>query len=60
LEQINIRFDIWQKELDKNVSIIQCQYQDKMLPNSRLRVLPGQARLYLPLRGRDVLEALVK
>jgi pimeloyl-ACP methyl ester carboxylesterase len=59
LEDIQTRFDVWQGEVDKNVPVNHGEYQHELLPNSRLRVLPGQAHLYLLTRWRDVLEALV-
>jgi len=59
LQDIQVRFDVWQGEVDKNVPLNQGVYQDKLLPNSRLTVLPGQAHLYLLTHWREVLEALV-
>lgn len=59
LQDIQARFDVWQGEVDKNVPLNQGVYQDKLLPNSRLTVLPGQAHLYLLTHWREVLEALV-
>ncbi len=59
LEEINTRFDVWQGDVDKNVPINQGQYQDKMLPNSRLRIVHDQAHLYLLTHWREILEALV-
>ena len=59
LQDIQTRFDVWQGEVDKNVPLNQGEYQNEMLPNSRLTVLPGQAHLYLLTHWREVLEALV-
>ncbi|MBA7605275.1 hypothetical protein ES703_12405 [subsurface metagenome] len=59
LEDIQTRFDVWQGEVDKNVPVNHGEYQHELLPNSRLRVLPGQAHLYLLTHWREVLEALV-
>lgn len=59
LQDIQARFDVWQGEVDKNVPLNQGVYQDKLLLNSRLTVLPGQAHLYLLTHWREVLEALV-
>jgi pimeloyl-ACP methyl ester carboxylesterase len=59
LEDIKPRIDIWQGEIDKNVPLNQGQYQHEKIPNSRLTVLEGQAHLYLLVRWRDVLAALV-
>jgi len=59
LQDIQIRIDVWQGEVDKNVPLNQGEYQNEMLPNSRLTVLPGQAHLYLLTHWREVLEALV-
>lgn len=59
LEDIQTRFDVWQGEIDKNIPVNQGEYQHKLLPSSRLRVLPGQAHLYLLTYWREVLETLV-
>ncbi len=59
LEDIQTRFDVWQGEVDKNVPVNHGEYQHELLPNSRLRILPGQAHLYLLTHWREVLEALV-
>ncbi len=59
LQDIQTRFDIWQGEVDKNVPLNQGEYQNELLPNSRLTVLPGQAHLYVLIHWREVLEALV-
>ncbi len=59
LQDIQTRFDVWQGEIDKNVPVNQGEYQHKLLPNSRLTVLPGQAHLYLLTHWREILEALV-
>ncbi len=59
LEDIPVRIDIWQGEVDKNVPVNQAQYQDEKIPDSRLTILPGQAHLYLLERWGEVLAALV-
>jgi pimeloyl-ACP methyl ester carboxylesterase len=59
LEDITIRIDIWQGEVDQNVPLNQGLYQHERLPNSRLTILPGQAHLYLLAQWREVLAALV-
>jgi pimeloyl-ACP methyl ester carboxylesterase len=59
LQEIQARFDVWQGEVDKNVPLNQGEYQNELLPNSRLTVLPGQAHLYLLTHWREVLGALV-
>jgi len=59
LADIKTRFDVWQGEVDKNVPVNLGEYQHEILPNSRLRILPGQAHLYLLTHWREVLEALV-
>jgi pimeloyl-ACP methyl ester carboxylesterase len=59
LRDIQTRIDVWQGEVDKNVPLNQGEYQNELLPNSRLTVLPGQAHLYLLTHWREVLEALV-
>ncbi len=60
LEDITVRIDIWQGEVDKNVPLNQGQYQHEKIPNSRLTVMPGQAHLYLLAHWREVLAALVE
>jgi pimeloyl-ACP methyl ester carboxylesterase len=60
LEDITVRIDVWQGEVDANVPLNQGQYQHGRLPNSRLTVLPGQAHLYLLAQWRAVLAALVE
>jgi len=60
LEDITIRIDIWQGEVDQNVPLNQGLYQHERIPNSRLTVLPGQAHLYLLAQWREVLAALVE
>ena len=59
LEDINVRIDIWQGEVDNNVPLDQGRFQHEKIPNSRLTVLPGQAHLYLLAQWREVLAALV-
>ncbi|MGB3702915.1 MAG: alpha/beta hydrolase [Anaerolineales bacterium] len=60
MAEINVRIDIWQGEVDKNVPLNQGQYQHELLPNSRLRILPGQAHLYLLTHWREILSSLVE
>jgi pimeloyl-ACP methyl ester carboxylesterase len=59
LEDISVRIDVWQGEVDRIVPLNQGQYQHERIPNSRLNVLPGQAHLYLLSHWREVLETLV-
>jgi pimeloyl-ACP methyl ester carboxylesterase len=59
LEDIQTRFDVWQGDVDKNVPVNLGEYQHEVLPNSRLRILPGQAHLYLLTHWREILERLV-
>ncbi len=59
IKDIETRFDVWQGEIDKNVPLNQGEYQHRMLPDSRLWVLPGQAHLYLLTHWRKVLETLI-
>ncbi len=59
LEGIQTRFDIWQGGVDKNVPLNHGEYQQRLLPNSRLTVLPDQAHLYLLTHWRQVLTALI-
>ena len=60
LENITVRIDIWQGEVDKNVPLCQGKYQDERIANSRFTVLPGQAHLYLLTHWREVLSVLVE
>jgi pimeloyl-ACP methyl ester carboxylesterase len=60
VEDIEVRIDIWQGEVDKNVPLIQGQYQHEKIPNSRLTVLPGQAHLYLLERWEEILTQLLE
>jgi pimeloyl-ACP methyl ester carboxylesterase len=59
LQDIQTRFDVWQGGVDKNVPVNHGEYQHELLPNSRLRLLPDQAHLYLLTHWREVLEALI-
>lgn len=59
LEEIRVRIDIWQGEVDKNVPLIQGKYQHEKIPNSSFTVMPGQAHLYILANWRNVLEKLV-
>ena len=47
IEEIKICIDIWQGEVDKNAPLNHGQYQHKLIPNSRLTVLPNQTHLHL-------------
>ena len=60
LEDIAVRIDIWQGEVDRNVPLHQAQYQHERIPNSRLMVVPGQAHLYLLAEWRTVLASLLE
>ena len=59
MEDIKIRIDIWQGEMDKNVPLNQGEYLHEKIPNSRLTVLPGQAHLYILERWAEILAQLV-
>jgi pimeloyl-ACP methyl ester carboxylesterase len=59
LEDIRVRIDIWQGEVDKNVPLNQGKYQHEIIPNSTFTVMPEQAHLYLLANWRNVLERLV-
>jgi len=60
VEDITVRFDIWQGEVDKNVPVNQGRYQHELIPHSRLTVLPGQAHLYVLEQWREILSTLVE
>lgn len=59
VEDIKVRIDIWQGEVDKNVPLNQGQYQQEKILNSRLTVLPGQAHLYFLERWGEILAQLL-
>ena len=59
LEDIEVRIDIWQGEIDRNVPLNQGKYQHEKIRNSTLTVMPGQAHMYLLTNWRNVLEKLV-
>lgn len=59
VQDINVRIDIWQGELDKNVPVNQGYYQHEKIPNSRLTILSGQAHVYLLERWGEILAQLV-
>jgi pimeloyl-ACP methyl ester carboxylesterase len=60
LEDIAVRIDIWQGEVDENVPLYQGQYQHEKIPNSRLAIWPGQAHVAVLGHWREVLAALVE
>ncbi len=60
VEEITVRIDIWQGEVDKNVPVNQGRYQHELIPNSRFTVLPGQAHLYILERWKEILSKLVE
>ena len=60
IDEIQVRIDIWQGGLDKNVPVNHGQYQHELIPNSRLTVLPDQAHVYLLSHWREILGALVE
>jgi pimeloyl-ACP methyl ester carboxylesterase len=60
IEEIQVRIDIWQGELDKNVPLNQGEYQHKLIPNSRLTIVPDHAHVYLLSHWREILGALVE
>jgi len=59
LEDVKVRIDIWQGEVDKNVPLPQGEYQHEKLPISTFTVMPKQAHLYLLANWPNVLEKLV-
>lgn len=60
LEDIRVRIDIWQGEIDTNVPLIQAQYQHARIPNSRLNVWSGQGHLYLLHQWAQALASLLE
>lgn len=60
LEEIRVRVDIWQGELDRNVPLNQAKYMHAKLPDSRLIMLSGQAHVYLLTSWRDILKKLIE
>jgi len=60
IEQIKIRINNWQGEVDKKVPLNQGLYQHNLIPNSRLTILPGEAHLHILSRWGEVLAALIE
>jgi pimeloyl-ACP methyl ester carboxylesterase len=59
LEDVKVRIDIWQGEVDKNVPLNQGLYQHEKIHYSRLTVLPGKAHMYLLEIWDEILAQLV-
>lgn len=60
LEDIQVRIDIWQGEIDQNVPLNQGKYQHEKIPKNRFTVVPNQAHLYLLSHWHEVLTALTE
>jgi pimeloyl-ACP methyl ester carboxylesterase len=60
LEEIALRVDIWQGDIDENVRLHHAHCLHERLPNSRLTVWEGEAHLALMVHWREVLAALVE
>ena len=60
LEDIALRIDIWQGQVDENVPLCQGQYQYQKIPDSSLTVWSDQAHLALLGHWREVLATLVR
>lgn len=60
LEELTVRIDIWQGEIDENVVLAQARYQHERIPNSRLTIWPREAHLALYAHWGEVLALLVE
>jgi pimeloyl-ACP methyl ester carboxylesterase len=60
LEDIAVRVDIWQGDLDQNVPASQAHHQHASLPDSRLTIWKGEAHLALFNHWRELLAALIE
>ncbi len=60
LEEIALRVDIWQGDIDENVRLHHARCLHERLPNSRLTVWENEAHLALMVHWREVLAALVE
>lgn len=59
LEDIAVRIDFWQGELDANVPLNQGKYQHEKTPKSTLTIMPGQAHMYVLENWYMILEKLI-
>lgn len=60
LEDIPVRIDFWQGDMDANVPLGQAEYQHARIPSSRLTVWSGQGHLYPLQHWAQVLSSLVE
>jgi pimeloyl-ACP methyl ester carboxylesterase len=60
LEELALRVDIWQGDMDQNIPPHQAHCLHARLPNSHLTTWEGEAHLALMVHWRDVLAALVE
>lgn len=60
IKDIQIRFDIWQGDKDKNVPLNQGHYQADLLPNSSFHLLKDKGHMLLLEEWKNILIELVK
>lgn len=60
IRDIRTRFDIWQGDSDVNVPVNQGEYQDSLLPNSKLHILKNKGHMLLLDEWENILSELIK
>ena len=60
IRDIRTRFDIWQGDCDVNVPVNQGEYQDSLLPNSKLHILKNKGHMLLLDEWENILSMLIK
>ena len=60
IKDIQIRFDIWQGDKDKNVPLNQGHYQADLLPNSSFHLLKDKGHMLLLDEWKNILIELVR
>lgn len=59
IRKIQVRFDIWQGDKDKNVPLNQGQYQADLLPNSNFHLLKDKGHMLLLDEWKNILIELI-
>jgi len=59
LRKIQVRFDIWQGDKDKNIPMNQGQYQANLLPKSNLHLLEDKGHMLLLDEWKNILAKLI-
>jgi pimeloyl-ACP methyl ester carboxylesterase len=60
IQDIRVRIDVWQGDVDRNVPLHHGEYQAKEIPSARLRVKKGDGHLFLLKCWREVLQSLLE